>query len=102
MQLFQSRGRCAREGKGRVEAEAELLRRARRLTVRYQALFLTASKQASKQSEVNVRPDVMLCSVAFEYLVFHAVNRRLGVFVSPVEKELAQSVCSCFMVNDWS
>ena len=46
--------------------------------------------------------DVMLCSVAFEYLVFHAVNRRLGVFVSPVEKELAQSVCSCFMVNDWS
>jgi len=44
----------------------------------------------------------MFWSVAFEYLVLHAVNRRLGVFVSPVEKELAQSVCSCFMVNDWS
>jgi hypothetical protein len=35
---------------------------------------------------VNVRPDVMFCSLAFEYLVFHAVNRRLGVFVSPVER----------------
>ena len=44
--------------------------------------------------------DVMSSSVAFEYLVFHAVNRSLGVFVSPVEKELAQSVCSCFMVNE--
>jgi hypothetical protein len=44
----------------------------------------------------------MFCSLAFEYLDFHAVDRRLGAFVSPVEKELAQSVCSCFMVNDWS
>ena len=35
-------------------------------------------------------------------LVFHAVKRRLGVFVSPVQEELAQSVCSCFIVNNWS
>ena len=46
--------------------------------------------------------DVMSSSVSFEYLVFHAVNRSLGVFVSPVEKELAQRVFSCFMVNNWS
>lgn len=44
--------------------------------------------------------DVMSCSVAFEYLVLHAVNRSLVVFVSPVEKDLAQSVCSCFVVNE--